>query len=184
MKLVIFLIIVALIALAIYGIKALARGLKLNHTLVTYNGRTCSYWEARLWPDEYIHGWVFKTAKLSPRIDLRTGTDQGVTPPQAAAVLDWIFENYPVTSNGATLTNGGERTYDKENRQRTIIWRFSKAPSKGITAQTQQKMIDDILAEYDYILVDKWPLKAERFIDEHQERAKQIILGDLYKRGF
>ena len=184
MKLVIFLIIVGIAILAYFGIRSLARGLKLNHTLITYNGRTCSYWEARLWPDEYIHGWVFKTAKLSSRIDLRTGTDQGVTPPQAAAILDWIFENYPVSSNGATLENNAEMTSDKENRQKTIIWRFNGIPSRGITAQTQQKLINDILAEYDYVLVDKWPLKAEKFIDNNQEKAKRIILDDLLKRGF
>ena len=185
MKLVlIFILIAGIITLVVFGIKKLASGLKVNHTLITYNGRTCSYWEAKLWPDEYIHGWMYRAAKLSSRVDLRTGTDQGVTPPQAAAIIDWIFENYPVTSNGASLSGIGSRSEDRENRQKTITWRFSSAPSRGITAQAQQRLIDDILSEYKYINVDKWPLKAEKFIDDNQERAKRIILEDLNKRGF
>ena len=176
-------LIVALIALAIAGIKKLIDGVKIEDMLVTYNGRTCSYWEARLWPDEYIRGWVFKTAKLSPRIDVRTSFNQEVTPPQAAAVIDWILENYPVTANGATLSSSS-KTLDSNNHQNTIIWRFDKAPARGITAQTQKKLIDQLLSEYSYVLVDKWPLKPEKFIDDNQEKAKQFVLSDLARKGF
>lgn len=180
MKLVIFFIAGVLV---FFGFKALVKGLRLSHTLITYNGRTCSYWEAKLWPDEYIRGWVFKTAILSPRIDLRTGTKQEVTPPQAAAVLDWIFETYPVTSNGAVIDKL-ELVNDAENRQKTLIWRFNKAPSRGISEKAQEKMVDDILSQFTYIHVDKWPLKAERFIDDNQEHSKKVVLDDLTRRGF
>lgn len=176
-------LIVALIVLAIIGIKKIIDGIKVSSTLITYNGRTCDYWEYKLWPDEYIRGWVYKTAKLKARIDLRTGYDQEITPPQAAALIDWIFENYPVTTNGASLSSSS-KTLDSNNHQNTIIWHFDKAPSGGITAQTQRKLIDGILSECNYVLVDKWPLKPEKFIDDHQEQAKQIVLTDLGRKGF
>ena len=180
MKLVLIIIVIGAV---ISGIGALAKGMKLDHTLVTYNGRVCSYWEARLWPDEYIHGWVIKSAKLSPRIDVRTGTNNGATPIQAASIIDYLLETYPVTSDGATIKNSNERTYDQENRQSTIIWRFSKAPTKGVTQKTMQRMIDDLLATFDYIYADKWPLEPQKHIDTHEQRAKQFVLNDMACKG-
>ncbi len=183
MKLVLFIVVVGVIALIIFGICALVKGMKLNHMLVTYNGRVCNYWEARLWPDEYIHGWVVKTAKFSPRIDIRTGVNSGATPIQAAELIDYLLETYPVTSSGATIRNSNERTYDQENRQTTIIWRFSKAPANGVTKATMQKMVDDLLATFDYIYVGKWPLEPQKHIDTHEQKAKQYIYDDLVRKG-
>ena len=183
MKLVFIVITALIVVLVVIAFKKLIKGIRVEDTLVTYNGRVCNYWELKLWPDEYIHGWVFKTAKLSPRIDVRTGTNQEVTPPQAAALIDYLLETYPVKSNGATLTNSGERKHDKENRQTTIIWRFSKAPARGVTQATMTKMINDLLREFDYMLPDKWPLEPGKFIDENQRKAKEYVHKDMIRRG-
>jgi hypothetical protein len=183
MKLVIFIIAAIVIIIIINAIRKFFEGIKLNHALVTYNGRTCSYWEARLWPDEYIHGWVYKYAQFSHRIDIRTGIRNEVTPPQAAAIIDWILEEYPVTSDGATIVNNNESTYDSENRQSTMIWRFSKSPHRGITQKTRDKMISDLLRTFEYIHVAKWPLTEEVFIDDNEENAKKIVKSDLIRKG-
>lgn len=176
-------LIIVILILAIIGVSTLYKGMKLDHTLVTYNGRVCSYWEARLWPDEYIHGWVVKSAKLSPRIDIRTGMNSGVTPIQGAELIDYLLETYPVTSHGASLESI-DRSYDQENRQSTIIFRFSKAPSKkGITQTALQKIIDELLANYEYIYADKWPLDPQKCIDVNEERAKRFVLNDMARKG-
>lgn len=180
MKLVLFIVIVGAI---ISGIVTLIKNMNPHKTLVTYNGRVCDYMEPRLWPDEYIHGWVITTAKLSPRIDVRTGIDSGITPIQAAHLIDHLFETYPITSNGATLKNSNERRYDQENRQSKIIWRFTKAPARGVTRATMDKMISDLLATLNYVDVGRWPLEPQKHIDTHEQRAKQIVLNDMTCRG-
>lgn len=183
MKLVLFLGIVAIVILIIVGLKKLIKGIRIENTLVTYNGRTCDYWELKLWPDEYIHGWVVKTAKLSSRIDVRTGTNRGITPPQAAALIDYLLETYPVKRYGALLKNRNERKFDKENRQTTIIWRFSKAPLRGISQSAMNDMIDELLSEFDYMLPDKWPLEPDKYIDENQRLAKEYVYKDMIRKG-
>ena len=108
--------------------------------------------------------------------------NNGVTPIQGAELIDYLLETYPVTSHGASLESIG-RSYDQENRQSTIIFRFSKAPSKGITQTALQKMIDELLANYEYIYVDKWPLDPQKCIDVNEERAKRFVLNDMARQG-